>query len=61
MKSTKHHYSLTWSDLDGVPQAAAGRYDKRAAAKRRRALQAVGRTRVQVVVVKPGELPEPAV
>ncbi|MEU8648150.1 hypothetical protein AB0C91_40400 [Streptomyces sp. NPDC048674] len=60
MKPTKHRYSLKWTDPDGVPQAAAGHYDKRAATKRRRALKSVGCTRVEVVVVEPGELPEPA-
>ncbi|MER7983633.1 hypothetical protein [Streptomyces sp. NPDC095817] len=60
MKSVKHCFSLTWTDPDGVPQAAAGRYDKNAAMKRRRALKAVGCTHVEVVVIKRGELPEPA-
>ncbi|MEU4172642.1 hypothetical protein AB0F46_37865 [Streptomyces sp. NPDC026665] len=61
MSTVKRRYSLTWTDPDGAPQAAAGRYDKRSATRRRRALEAVGCTRVEVVVVEPGELPEPAV
>ncbi|MET7826982.1 hypothetical protein ABZT23_20130 [Streptomyces sp. NPDC005386] len=59
MKTVKHCFSLTWTDPDGVPQAAAGHYDKNAATKRRRALKAFGCTHVEVVVVKAGELPEP--
>ncbi|MGD1222164.1 MULTISPECIES: hypothetical protein [Streptomyces] len=58
MTSTKRRYSLTWTDPDGAAQASAGHYDKRSATRRRRALEAVGCTRVEVVVVKPGELPE---
>ncbi|WP_028805422.1 hypothetical protein [Streptomyces sp. 142MFCol3.1] len=60
MATAKRRYSLTWTDPDGAPQASAGRYDKRAAARRRRALEEIGCTCVELVVVKPGELPEPA-
>jgi hypothetical protein len=60
MSTAKRRYSLVWTDPDGASQASAGRYDKRSAARRRRALEAVGCTRVEVVVVEPGELPEPA-
>ncbi|MGW1965524.1 hypothetical protein ACWCPD_35365 [Streptomyces sp. NPDC001935] len=61
MSTAQRRYSLTWTDPDGAPQASAGRYDKRSATRRRRALEAVGCTRVEVVVVEPGELPEPAI
>ncbi|MFF7331793.1 hypothetical protein ACIQU5_22215 [Streptomyces sp. NPDC090306] len=57
---TKRRYSLTWTDPDGATQVAAGHFDKRAAAKRRRALEMFGCTGVEVVVVGPDELQEPA-
>ncbi|MER6678237.1 hypothetical protein [Streptomyces sp. NPDC000983] len=59
MTTAMHHYGLTWTDRDGVPQASAGRYDKPAAKRRRKALRDTGCTRVVIVSVGPGELPEP--
>ncbi|MEU1192017.1 hypothetical protein [Streptomyces sp. NPDC005859] len=61
MTTATHHYALVWTDRDGVPQASAGRYDKPAAKRRRKALKETGCTRVEIVPVRPGELPEPAV
>ncbi|OIJ65338.1 hypothetical protein [Streptomyces mangrovisoli] len=58
MKTAKRRYGLVWTDPDGAPQASAGGYDKRSATQRRRALKAAGCTGVEVVVVKPGEIPE---
>jgi hypothetical protein len=52
-------YGLLWTDPDGVPQASAGRYDKRSAKRRRTELKAVGCTRVEIVPVRPGDVPEP--
>ncbi|MFF5185833.1 hypothetical protein ACFY30_19010 [Streptomyces sp. NPDC000345] len=58
MTTATHHYGLTWTDRDGVPQASAGAYAKPAAKRRRKALKETGCTRVEIVPVKPGELPE---
>jgi hypothetical protein len=59
MTSVMQNYGLLWTDPDGAPQASAGRYDKRSAKRRRTELQAVGCTRVEIVPVRPGEVPEP--
>jgi hypothetical protein len=59
MTSVMQHYGLLWTDPDGVPQASAGRYDKRSAKRRRTELKAVGCTRVEIVPVRPGDVPEP--
>ncbi|MEU1513272.1 hypothetical protein ABZ490_14110 [Streptomyces sp. NPDC005811] len=57
--SATQNYGLLWTDPDGTPQASAGGYDKRSAKHRRTELKAVGCTRVAIVPVKPGEVPEP--
>ncbi|MER5583433.1 MULTISPECIES: hypothetical protein [Streptomyces] len=59
MTSATQNYGLLWTDPDGTPQASAGRYDKRSAKHRRTELKAVGCTRVEIVPVRPGEVPEP--
>ncbi|MEU5637494.1 hypothetical protein ACH47C_33655 [Streptomyces rishiriensis] len=59
MTSVMQNYGLLWTDPDGTPQASAGRYDKRSAKHRRTELKAVGCTRVEIVPVRPGEVPEP--
>ncbi|MER6789704.1 hypothetical protein ABT330_34700 [Streptomyces sp. NPDC000658] len=59
MTSAMQNFGLLWTDPDGTPQASAGSYDKRSAKHRRTELKAVGCTRVEIVPVKPGEVPEP--
>ncbi|MDX3800479.1 hypothetical protein [Streptomyces sp. AK04-3B] len=59
MTSVMQYYGLLWTDPDGAPQASAGRYDKRSAKHRRTELKAVGCTRVEIVPVRPGDVPEP--
>ncbi|MDQ0681148.1 hypothetical protein QFZ66_000320 [Streptomyces sp. B4I13] len=59
MTSVMQNYGLRWTDPDGTPQASAGRYDKRSAKHRRTELKAVGCTRVEIVPVRPGDVPEP--
>jgi hypothetical protein len=52
------NYGLTWTDTDGRPRASAVAYDKPSAEKRRKELEDAGCTSVEIVEVKPGELPE---
>jgi hypothetical protein len=53
------NYSLTWTDPDGRPRASAVAYDQPSAAERKTELQKAGCTNVEIVPVKPGQLPEP--
>ncbi|MBL3664564.1 hypothetical protein JL475_00690 [Streptomyces sp. M2CJ-2] len=59
MTTTMQNYSLTWTDPDGVPQASAVAYDQPSADRRKTELEAAGCTGVEIVAVRPGELPEP--
>ncbi|EFE65735.1 predicted protein [Streptomyces viridosporus ATCC 14672] len=52
-------YALTWTDPDGTPHASAVAYDKPSADRRKTALETAGCTDIELVPVKPGELPEP--
>ncbi|MFC8248551.1 hypothetical protein [Streptomyces chartreusis] len=58
MTTARRRYGLTWTDPDGAAQASAGIFDKSAAIRRQRALKAAGCTRVKVVKVHQGELPQ---
>ncbi|QDO05366.1 hypothetical protein OHB25_03405 [Streptomyces mirabilis] len=58
MAITMQNFSLTWTDPDGTPRAAAVSYDKTSADRRKAQLEA-DCTDVQVVETKPGELPQP--
>ncbi|MER5603696.1 hypothetical protein [Streptomyces sp. NPDC002265] len=53
-------YGLVWRDLEGVSQVSAGCFDRPAARRRKKALKETGCTRVEIIEVGPGELPEPA-
>jgi hypothetical protein len=53
------NYALTWTDTTGTPRASAVAYDEKSADKRRRELEDAGCTDIEIVEVKPGELPEP--
>ncbi|GAB7110100.1 hypothetical protein JCM4814A_84150 [Streptomyces phaeofaciens JCM 4814] len=61
MSTVTKRYGLLWTDPDGAPQASAASYDKRSAKYRRTELEAVGCTSIELVQVRYGELPEPAV
>lgn len=53
------NYSLTWTDADGVPCASAVSYDKTSVDRRKAELEKAGATAIEVVTVKPGEVPAP--
>ncbi|MFF8100211.1 hypothetical protein ACF07S_10605 [Streptomyces sp. NPDC016640] len=52
-------YAFTWTSPDGQPRASAVAYDKPSADRRRTELEDAGCTDIQIVPVKPGELPQP--
>ncbi|WP_407109552.1 hypothetical protein ACE1N8_00045 [Streptomyces sp. DSM 116494] len=56
---TMQNYGLTWTDPTGTPRASAVAYDKPSAQDRKADLESVGCTSVEIVAVRPGELPEP--
>ncbi|MFI9616722.1 hypothetical protein ACIHCM_34445 [Streptomyces sp. NPDC052023] len=53
------NYGLTWTGPTGTPRSSAVAYDKPSAQDRKAALERVGCTSVEIVAVRPGELPEP--
>jgi hypothetical protein len=53
------NYALTWTSPDGTPHASAVAYDKTSADERKTELEDAGCTDIEIVPVKPGELPEP--
>ncbi|MFZ3562874.1 hypothetical protein ACOKM5_43865 [Streptomyces sp. BH097] len=57
MAITMENYGITWTDAEGRPHAAATAYDERSAQQRRDRLEADGCTNVEILKVKPGELP----
>ncbi|MDX3838960.1 HNH endonuclease family protein [Streptomyces europaeiscabiei] len=57
--ATMQNYGITWTDPTGTPRASAVAYDKPSAQHRKATLEATGCTAVEIVAVKPGELPEP--
>lgn len=57
--TTMPNYGLTWTDPTGTPRASAVAYDEPSAQHRKATLEATGCTAVEIVAVKPGELPEP--
>ena len=59
MTITMQSFALTWTDPDGTPQASAVAYDETSAERRRKELEAAGCTSIEIVPVKPGQLPEP--
>jgi hypothetical protein len=54
-----HSYGLTWTDADGVPRASAVSYDRASAEHREGELEKAGATDIEILPIKPGELPEP--
>ncbi|MER7053512.1 hypothetical protein [Streptomyces sp. NPDC000351] len=59
MPITMQNYSLTWTDAKGVPRASAVAYDKPSVDRRKTELERAGATDIDIVEVKPGELPAP--
>lgn len=53
------NYGLTWTSPDGAPRASAVAYDKTSADERKTELEDAGCTRIEIVPVKPGQLPQP--
>ncbi|MFF0736928.1 hypothetical protein ACFYVK_35605 [Streptomyces chartreusis] len=53
------NYALTWTTSDGTPRASAVAYNKASAEQRKTELKGAGATSVEVVLVRPGQLPEP--
>lgn len=51
------NFGLTWVNSDGTPQASAVAYDKPSADQRKTGFESVGSTSVEIVPVRPGELP----
>ncbi|RSS67630.1 hypothetical protein [Streptomyces sp. WAC06128] len=56
---TMQNYGLTWTDPTGTPRSSAVAYDEPSAQDRKADLKNAGCTSVQIVAVRPGELPEP--
>ncbi|MFE4089064.1 hypothetical protein [Streptomyces sp. YIM B13502] len=56
---TMQNYCLTWTDSIGTPRSSAVAYDEPSAQDRKAALESSGCTSVEIVAVRPGELPEP--
>ncbi|MFE7233879.1 hypothetical protein ACFVAF_25080 [Streptomyces sp. NPDC057596] len=52
------NYALTWTTPDGTPRASAVAYDKASAGHRKTDLEAAGCISVEIVPVKPGQLPD---
>jgi hypothetical protein len=59
MPITMQSYALTWTDADGVPRASAVSYDQRSAEHRKSELEKARATDIEILPIKPGELPEP--
>ncbi|WP_411093512.1 hypothetical protein [Streptomyces sp. 049-1] len=56
---TMRNYGLIWTDPTGTPRSSAVAYDQPSAQHRKADLEREGRTNVELVPVRPGELPEP--
>jgi hypothetical protein len=59
MTTMMQNYALTWTDADGRARASAVAYDKPSVEREKAALKEAGATDIEVVPVKPGELPKP--
>jgi hypothetical protein len=59
MTTTMISYGLTWTDPDGKHRASAVAYDKVAGERRQQKLCDDGCTDIELVQVRPGQLPEP--
>ncbi|MEI5032360.1 hypothetical protein RB201_03955 [Streptomyces sp. S1A(2023)] len=59
MPITMQSYALTWTDANGVRRASGVSYDQNSADGRKAELEAAGATDVTIVLIRPGELPQP--
>ncbi|MGW1154426.1 hypothetical protein ACWD45_24480 [Streptomyces rubiginosohelvolus] len=59
MPITMQNYALTWTDSSGKRRASSVAYDKGSATSRKVELEAGGNTDVNIVPIRPGELPQP--
>lgn len=59
MTITMQNFGLTWTDPDGIPRASAVAYDKPSVERQKERLEGDGCSDVEIVPVKPGQLPEP--
>lgn len=59
MTITMQNYGLTWTDPHGTPRASAVAYDKTSADHRKGELEKAGATGIEILPIKPGELPRP--
>lgn len=59
MAKKMESYGLTWTDADGKARASAVGYDETSAGRRKKELEDAGATDIEIVPVRPGELPEP--
>jgi hypothetical protein len=59
MTIAMQNYGLTWTDPDGISRASAVAYDEKSASHRKTELEKAGATDIEILPIKPGELPEP--
>lgn len=59
MTITMQNYGLTWTSPTGESGASAVAYDQPTAEKRKTELETAGCTGVEIVPVRPGQLPDP--
>ncbi|WP_330358339.1 hypothetical protein [Streptomyces chartreusis] len=59
MTITMQNFALTWTDLDGTPRASAVAYDRKTADQRRDELVTAKASDIEIVPVRPGQLPTP--
>jgi hypothetical protein len=57
MTTRMQSYGFTWTDPDGTPRTSAVAYDQVSADRRRDELEAARATDIEMVPMKPGELP----
>ncbi|MFE7928337.1 hypothetical protein ACFU6S_06285 [Streptomyces sp. NPDC057456] len=55
--TTMQNFALTWTDASGTPRASAVAYDEASARELKASLESGECTDVEIVAVKPGELP----
>ncbi|MER6079269.1 hypothetical protein [Streptomyces sp. NPDC001833] len=61
MTTTMINFGLTWTDTEGVHRASAVSYDKVSGERQKQRLEEASCTDVELVEVRPGQLPQPKV
>ncbi|SEE09746.1 hypothetical protein [Streptomyces sp. PAN_FS17] len=59
MTITMQNFGFTWTDPDGTPRTSAVAYDKPTAEHRWTELDKAQATDIEIVPVRPGQLPDP--